>query len=217
MRIRNFQLSTWALNLRNRFFGGVLLVFSMLSCLATAQTPVAPSTTFETGKVGHSIALMHLEDRDAVLIAIAHGEDGIALYTTQGIRIWSSQAHAHLVAPQSSKFLACNCLGETAQFEILVGHGGKHVFQGPKAMPALIAATTLQRTSLAALGPVRIEGSTVRAQDREIQLPIPIVAMAAVATTAGNGAAPALIATVTESGRVDIYPFDAIHGPLLGP
>ena len=188
---------------------GAICAFLLLS--AAHAEPPTPLSRFEVGGPALSIALLRMPGRADVLVGVARGADGLAIHTFEGRRIWQSRAPAHVIAAERQKFIAFNRQQDTAQFDILIGHGGRRIALGPKRIPALIAPTTLQRTNLSALGPLRIDGQRIVGQDGAIDLPDPVIAVAALTTSeAGSG----LAATLSHEGVVTLYPLATFKARL---
>ena len=191
-------------------------MLTVFAAYGRAETvTLTPASGFDTGKPALSIALLHVPHADVVLVAVAHGTDGLSLYTMQGRRTWSHGRAAHVVAPVKTKFTVYDKLDETALYDVMIGHGGARIMAGPTQTPSPVAATTLQRASLSALGPLRIEENILRSADAQVSLPAAVIAVAALKAPDQSARNGKIVATVTQSGRVDFYNLETMRNALF--
>lgn len=113
-------------------------------------------------------------------IIAAHGAEGVSIRNTDGTVLWTIDTPARLVAHYQ------NLLVVYFQNEDGTTTLKRYQLNGPNApvvvdtaSPSPIAATTLQRTAIAALGPLQISGSNLIIGEKTIAAPDQITAVAA--------------------------------------
>ncbi|MEO9970191.1 MAG: hypothetical protein ABJG15_10285 [Hyphomonadaceae bacterium] len=150
---------------------------------AQAQEQGAEQKTEHILQTGQSIVSLAAIPATAHLgkshIVAAHGADGVSIRDTRGTVLATIDTPARLVAHYQ------NLLVVYSQSEDGVTTLKRYRLNGPgqpvlvdTASPSPIAATTLQRTSIASLGPLQISGTDLIIGDRIISAPGPITAVA---------------------------------------
>ena len=175
------------------------LCLSQLAACSAPETPPTPETTatqtqgetsapaarhiIETGQPIVSLAAIPATQHlgKSTIIA-AHGADGISIMDTDGTILWAIETPARLVAHYQGLLVVY------AQDDDGTSTLERYRLNGPNpptlldtASPSPIAATTLQRTAIASLGPAQISGSDLIIGDTTIAAPAPITAIAAAA------------------------------------
>lgn len=148
------------------------------SSVAPASAPVH---TFATDQEILSIAAIPATThRGKSRIVAAHGDAGVSIRDTSGTVLSTIDTPARLVSHYQG-FLVVYSQEDNGSTTLrrftLAGNGQATLVDS--ASPSPIAATTLQRTEIAALGPVRIDNTRLLMEDGDISLPSPIVAVAA--------------------------------------
>ena len=115
-------------------------------------------------------------------IIAAHGADGVSIRDTDGRVLWTIDTPARLVAHyQGLLVVFAQDEDGTSTLERYRLNGLNPPTLVETASPSPIAATTLQRTAIASLGPVRISGSELIVGEMIIAAPGPITAVASAA------------------------------------
>lgn len=147
----------------------------------TPSAPVEiPSVTIETNKKITSITTIPaVGHRGASRIIAAHGEDGTAIYTLEGKETWRDETPAKLVAfYQGTLIVYRDHETPTRLDRYRVNRDGTAELL-ESTSPSPIAATTIQRTAYAPLGPVRIEANAIQLQTCRIEMDRDVAALAA--------------------------------------
>ena len=112
-------------------------------------------------------------------IIAAHGEDGVSIRNTDGTVLRTIDTPARLVAHYQNLLVVYSQSedGTTTLKRYKLNATGEPVLVDT-ASPSPIAATTLQRTSIASLGPLQISGSNLIIADKTIAAPGLITAVA---------------------------------------
>lgn len=112
-------------------------------------------------------------------IIAAHGAGGVSMRDTSGTVLWTLDTPARLVA-QYQGLLVIYSQDEPGETTLT-----RYKLNGPSAptlvetvSPSPIAATTLQRTAIASLGPLQISGAELTIADTTVTMPEPITAVA---------------------------------------
>ena len=139
-----------------------------------------PSVTIETNKKITSITTIPaVGHRGASRIIAAHGEDGTAIYTLEGKETWRDETPAKLVAfYQGTLIVYRDHETPTRLDRYRVNREGTAELL-ESASPSPIAATTIQRTAYAPLGPVRVEANAIQLQTCRIEMDRNVTALAA--------------------------------------
>ena len=179
---------------------GALCLTQLAACSAPDTSPPSgPETTatqtqgetpaptarhiLETGQPIVSLAAIPATQHlgKSTIIA-AHGADGISIMDTDGTVLWIIDTPARLVAHYQGLLVVY------AQDDDGTSTLERYRLNGPNpptlietASPSPIAATTLQRTAIASLGPAQISGSDLIIGDAIISVPEPITAIASAA------------------------------------
>lgn len=164
-----------------------------LGITAIAASPPVSARAGESADVGeHVIATGKAIKGLAVIpatghlgtaqVAVAHGDRGAAIYSYEGKVVWQDESEAALLV----SYYADNLLiyrksdkpgGRVDRYSYTPGSKPEFV---ETQIPAAPAATTIQRTAYAALGPLRIDGDKIHlVPDRVIVAKEPVTAVAA--------------------------------------
>lgn len=183
---------------------------------AEAPTSVPAVSSFQSERPGTSITLIENAGRDGFLIVIAHGDQGLSIHgPAGGAPVWHAETPTRLVAGFGSRFSAYSVDDDgTTLSTYYVGHGGNQVRRGQVQRPSEVAATTLQRSAVAALGPVRFAGQELSSDQRTITFPHPIKAIAAMKGPVPPDFPDGVFAALSPDGKVDLYRLDRIRTAL---
>jgi len=112
-------------------------------------------------------------------IIAAHGAEGVSIRDTDGTVLWTIDTPARLVAHYQNQLVVYSQdeQGSTTLKRYQLNAPGEPVLVDT-ASPSPIAATTLQRTAIASLGPLQISGSSLIIEDKTIAAPGLITAVA---------------------------------------
>jgi|GEM_PF-5391245 len=113
-------------------------------------------------------------------IVAAHGADGVSIRNTDGTVLRTIDTPARLVAHYQNLLVVYSQDedGTTTLKRYQLSATGEPTLVDT-ASPSPIAATTLQRTAIASLGPLQISGSSLIIGDKTITAPGPVTAVAA--------------------------------------
>lgn len=194
-----------------------------LSLLSTAFAQTAPEQIvslepvlgFDAGAPVVSVALLKDAAGRNPRIVVAHGDQGATLFSLQGDALWRSRRPARLVAGVGSNFVVYrNDQKSTSLTLYSVGADGTRVFANQVDRPSPVAPTTLQRAALAALGPARIDGASIKRGARRVRFARSIAALAALAGDLGAGLSHGAVAAASPTGRVELYDLRAVRRAL---
>ena len=148
---------------------------------ARAETPTpAKQHILKTGQTILSLAAIpataHLGKSH---IIAAHGADGVSIRDTSGTILWTIDTPARLVAHYQNQLVVYSQGGDgvTTLKRYRLNAPGEPILVDT-ASPSPIAATTLQRTSIASLGPLQISGTDLIIGEQTLSAPGPIMAVA---------------------------------------
>ncbi len=166
----------------------------------------------ETEKPVFSIALIPAGDQhQPMTIAAAHGDDGVAIYDLNGSAIWSEPGAAKLVAYYQNNLV----IYRDGSSQSILDRYNLDQLKAPvkisTASPSPIAATTLQRTTYATLGPLRIAGEEINTSENALHFDKAVAAVAASSKSAPDYPDGAAAVAMTD-GDIQIYPLTLFTG-----
>lgn len=164
---------------------GLLTIAACLLCACdqstvgpeTERTESSPTSALDETDSGYAFSIVQSFDTDGpvsgisivparghrgeAMLAVAREQAGVAVYDLKGRMIWSDEKPADLAVYSEGKLLVYR-KGEDADSVDVYTRSGRSLFEFEvRRSPPIPAATTLQRTALAAIGPVRIEGNEI--------------------------------------------------------
>ena len=148
-----------------------------------ATTQEIETYSFDTGSPITALAVIPaIGHRGVARIAVAHGDAGVAIYSLDGDRLWTDDRPAKLVGIYQGNFIIYrDDDGETVLDRYKLTPRGTPALVESRS-PSPVAATTIQRTAYAPLGPVRIGEEDIRIDEGVIQTKGRATAVAAVKT-----------------------------------
>ncbi len=168
-----------------------------------------PVKTFDAGAPIMSIAYS-----PSGLLFFAHG-DSISAYSISGHQIWRRSEPTRLVAASGSAILGYRHDDDGgALTRYGIGHGGSSILPTETSTPSPIAATTLQRTAFAALGPLDVTGSEIRSSRGVFMTSDEIMAVSAIDADLGPDLEDGALVVSGPDGRVSFYPLEAVKAAL---
>lgn len=129
-----------------------------------AQPPL--DKVVDTGSAITGLSIVPAQGhRGEAKLAVAHGKGGAAIYDLAGNVIWADGKPAALAVFTNGELLLYREGEPGGRVDKYRQDGSGALAFVDSAQPAVPAATTLQRTALAAIGPVRFEGKTITLQN----------------------------------------------------
>lgn len=112
-------------------------------------------------------------------VVVAHGADGVSIYDTNGKEVQHIDTQADLVAYYQNQLVVYQRKGDTTLDHYVLNLPGSIRLTNSQS-PSPIAATTLQRTAFASLGPLRIKANELELTDQTLSFAHPVQAVASV-------------------------------------
>ena len=138
------------------------------------------STTISTNKkITGMTTIPAVGHRGVARIIAAHGEDGTVIYSLDGIETWRDETPAKLVAFYQGTLIIYRDHEAATRLDRYRIHRNGTAEHVETASPSPIAATTIQRTAYAPLGPVRIEANAIQLPSCRIEMETTVTALAA--------------------------------------
>lgn len=145
------------------------------------EVPTTAATQFHFTAEAPIIALAVLPavgHRGSARIAVAHGENGAAMYTLDGDVVWRDDTPAKLISFYQGNLIVYRDHQEETVLDRYEAAGVRTPVLVESQSPSPIAATTIQRTSFAALGPVRITDTAIELEGATVETPSRAMAVA---------------------------------------
>lgn len=145
--------------MRVLFIGGLSCI--LLACRATPPEPIKTlHLPLADGQDITSIALIHNQKHRGLNgFAVALGQGGAVIYDMQGQEIWRDLIPAKLVAYDGRALLIYRDHEDKTILDRYAATDIRYIIFEDRQSPSEIAATTLQRTAFASLGPVTLSDS----------------------------------------------------------
>lgn len=166
------------------------------------------AVTIETGKPIFSVAAIPATAHLGLShVVVTHGDGGVAAYDTSGKKVWELDKPAKLVAHYQRQLIVFrDDEAETSldRYDINFPAAPELV---ETSVPSPLAATTIQRTAYASLGPLRIQGTDIILNETLIHVGEPVSAVASAKYFPPVVAGKAIV-IATEDGTVTIQSID---------
>ncbi len=118
--------------------------------------------TFQTGLPVFGVSVVPATGhRGRTLISVAHGPDGVTVYNLEGEIIWTDRVRANLAVFSQGKLLVYTRSDGADSVAVYDRMGDGSFAMADMRSPPIPAATTLQRTALAAIGPATIADDAI--------------------------------------------------------
>ncbi len=149
--------------------------------------------------------ITHNDNPDTAFLAFSHGDNGASLYDMSGQRLWHIEQKVDVVSSFGDTLLMYRGEGETSVLErtqlSLDGQMGEMKIESPSE----IAPTTLQRSSIASLGPVIFKDNGILFEHSFVKLKTRPTAIAATTSTFGPSFKNGAVVIGLETGDVQIW------------
>lgn len=140
----------------------LLSFFSISLSVADDSNPSSGHYSFDTGHEITALAVVAAAGhRGSAKIVVAHDNAGARLYNYDGTLLWQDDSPAKLVASYPGKIIIFRDHEEATRLDTYAVSPSGNVSFLNTASPSPLAATTIQRTSFSAVGPIKLRGNRV--------------------------------------------------------
>ena len=169
----------------------IFALFFIAGCSNAPSTEEAQSETsseevrsprlLSTGKPITGLAVIPaIGHRGSAKIAVAHGNAGAAIYSVNGDILWKDETPAKLIGFYQSNLIVYRDHEDETRLDRYRIFANGAVEFATTAIPSPIAATTIQRTAYAPIGPVRLDANLIHLSEVSIEMKQAVSAFAAV-------------------------------------
>lgn len=155
-------------------------------------------------------------DPEAIFLALAHGTNGVSLYTAKGERVFHINEAADTISAFNDVLLIYRGIEETSELLRYEVDSQGELKLLTHERPSEISPTTLQRNSYAALGAVAFKDDGVLFEKSFLKLEDRPTALAASAEPFGDLTQNGTVAIGLASGDIQLWEFSEITAGCIG-
>ena len=149
--------------------------------------------------------ITYTDNPNATFLAFSHGKNGASLYDTSGQRLWHIPQKADVLSSYGNILLIYRKEGEVSVLERMkVGLDGQVALTQVES-PSAIAPSTLQRSSIASLGPVLFKDNGILFEKSFVKLKTPPTAIAGTTSAFGSSLKNGVVVIGLKNGDVQIW------------